>query len=273
MIWDVDIRDHNGNQLTTMLNGLLADGFDMNTLRTSSTTNKNLLAQGIAPRTHHAHLCVHVPYTLFSNEADVDERVTVCKEYLREFRKHGMNPIILITQADIVEAQRALTSPGRMRTEQLRKILPKHLGVQMGDIHLLISYTVECERSSTSTATPTASSTPSSNAPPSSPRIWRPTTTASSREAVSTTVRTKMSSSRAWRASQYAVRPRVEAPLRAGPPAATRRRAHASRSPMGRSARSIASSRPLPVGCRQDRRARTMNCEQSLRRCRSRCAS
>ena len=134
---------------TTMLGGLLADGFDMNTHKNVVDYQQELARGKGSRRARTMHTCVFMfPYTLFSNEADVDERVTVCKGYLREFRKHGMNPIILITQADIVEAQlRVDPTRTHAKTEQLRKICSKHLGVQMGDIHLLINYTVECERS------------------------------------------------------------------------------------------------------------------------------
>ena len=147
--WGLSEETYNGNQLTTMLNGLLADGFDMDTHKNVVDYQEELARGKGSRRARTMHTCVFMfPYTLFSNEADVDERVTVCKGYLREFRKHGMNPIILITQADIVEAQlRVDPTRTHAKTEQLRKICSKHLGVQMGDIHLLINYTVERERS------------------------------------------------------------------------------------------------------------------------------
>lgn len=150
-VWDtfgLSEQTYKGAELKLLLEGLLADGFDLDSCENIVDHQSDLVKAKKSAHKRKQHACLFMfPYTLFSNEAEPDERIRDAKVYLKEFRQHGINPMVLITQADVIEPQLRNNAMGTyQKTEALRKVCQKHLGIPLAHIHLLVNYTTERER-------------------------------------------------------------------------------------------------------------------------------
>jgi len=148
--WGVAEQTYQHGDLKVILNGILANGFDLDSANDFVHCQEELV-RGLKTahnRAQHATLFIF-PYTFFHNVngSAVDPRLTDAKRFFDTFSQYGINPIILISQADVVEPQLRKNAMGTYTaTEEMRKSAHKMLGIPPGHIHLLVNYTKETER-------------------------------------------------------------------------------------------------------------------------------
>jgi len=107
------------------------------------------LQRGIASaaqRKQHAVIFMF-PYTLFCDESVIDARVRDAKLYFKQFLRQGIQPLVVITQAD-AQCPELRKNPTNTypQTEQMRSTCAKQLGVNLGHVYLQVNYIAERER-------------------------------------------------------------------------------------------------------------------------------
>ena len=98
--WGVSDPTHTASELRLLLNGLLANKWNMDSCERLIEKQDDLeRAINTAPsRRQHAVLFLF-PYTLFGDEKVVDQRIRDSQHYFKEFLKQNIQPLIIITQA------------------------------------------------------------------------------------------------------------------------------------------------------------------------------
>ena len=140
---------YKSNELEMLLRGLLANNWDMSSCERIIDFQPELRkAVASAPQRRQHAVVFMFPYTLFGDEGLVDPRIHDAKRYLRKFFDMHIQPLILITQADIACPQLRANPMGTYpQTERMRQIAAKQIGVPLGHVYLMVNYVQETERS------------------------------------------------------------------------------------------------------------------------------
>ena len=140
---------YKSGELDLILNGLLANKWDMSKCERIVDFQQDIRrAVASAPQRRQHAVVFMFPYTLFGDEGLVDPRIHDAKRYLRKFFDMHIQPLILITQADIACPQLRANPMGTYpQTERMRQIAAKQIGVPLGHVYLMVNYVQETERS------------------------------------------------------------------------------------------------------------------------------
>lgn len=140
---------YKSGELDLLLRGLLANNWDMSSCERIIDFQPQLRkAVATAPQRRQHAVVFMFPYTLFGDEQLVDPRIHDAKRYMRKFFDMHIQPLILITQADVACPQLRADPMGTYpQTEKMRQIAAKQIGVPLGHVHLMVNYVQETERS------------------------------------------------------------------------------------------------------------------------------